>query len=43
MSSLMNITSAYPKCIITLHNEKGYYQNEDDVKGVIQIKSPVEG
>ena len=43
MSSLMNIASGYPKCTITLDNIKGFFQNDDDVKGVIEIKTPVEG
>ena len=42
MSSLMNIAS-YPKCTITLDNVKGYFENDDDVKGVIEIKTPIEG
>ena len=37
MTSLINIAAGGPKCIITLENNKGYYENNEDVKGVVEI------
>ena len=42
MTSLINIASS-PKCILEVFTDKGYFENEDEIKGQIIITAPVEG
>lgn len=43
MQSLYNITSGHPKCEIILHNKKEIFQNDQDVKGEVEITTLSEG
>ena len=43
MQSIYNITSGHPKCEINLDNTKGVFQNDEDVKGTVEITTLSEG
>lgn len=40
MSSLINMGGSGPSCSLIIINEKGYFENNDEVKGSVEIKAP---
>ena len=43
MSALYNIASGHPKCYIRLKDMKETFENEEDVRGEVEIQTNSEG